>query len=214
MGKPSLILILCALSATGARAQSLQGLYLQLQPLGTSYARVHYYFWKDGRVCKGLPAGGIDLEPAAFAAYETAVRKQSGGECGRYSITGKRMHLQFPSLSYDASFVNFKDNSFEMNQFATAHVGFGAGEKLDGTYSATVVGDRMRSQTYAFHPDGTYQWTDKPVTSRDGAPARSSGRYRVFGSTLELSGASGDTRFTAYPFPNGGINISGTVFSK
>jgi hypothetical protein len=207
------LLIIFALSIAAAEAQTLQGLYLQLQPIGTSYARVHYYFWKDGRICKGLPAGGIDQEPAAFAPYQASVQKQ-GGECGRYNITGKQMHLQLPSLSYDASFVNFKDNSFEMNQYATAHVGFVASQKFDGTYSATVVGEQMRSQTYAFHPDGTYQLSDKPVTSRDGAPVSSSGRYRVFGSTLELNGSSGAARMTAYPFPDGGLSIAGTVFSK
>ena len=213
MTKLKMLLIVFALSITGAQAQRLQGLYLQLQPFGTSYQYVHYYFWNDGKICKGLPSGGIDQEPAAFALYETAVRKQ-GGECGRYSITAKQMHLQLPSESYDASFVNFKDNSFEMNQYATAHVGFGVNMKLDGRYSATVVGDRMRSQTYTFHSDGSYQLSDKPVTSRDGAAASSAGTYRVFGSTLELTGASGTARLTAYPFPDGGLNIAGTVFSK
>ena len=213
MKKLKVFLVIFALSITAAQAQTLQGLYLQLQPIGTSYARVHYYFWNDGRMCQGLPAGGIDEEPAAFAPYQTAVQKQSG-ECGHYSVTGKRMHLQFQSLSYDASFINFKNNSFEMNQYATSHVGFGASQKLDGTYAATVVGDKMRSQTYAFHPDGTFQLTDKPVTSRDGAPVSSSGRYRVFGSTLELTGSFGTTRLTAYPFPDGGLSIAGTVYSK
>lgn len=214
MTKLKLLLITCVLAVTAAEAQTLQGLYLQLQPIGTGLARVHYYFWQDGRICKGLPTGGIDQEPAAFAPYQTAVQKV-GGECGQYSIAGKQMHLKWQtSPSYDASFVNFKTNSFEMNQYTTAKVAFGSGQKFDGTYSATVVGKQMRSQTYAFHPDGNYQFSDKPVTSRDGAPASSSGRYRIFGSTLELSGSSGTTRVTAYPFPDGGISIEGTVFSK
>lgn len=124
------------------------------------------------------------------------------------------MRLQLPGSSYEASFVNFKNNSFEMNQYATAHVGFDSGAKLEGTYSATVVGAQMRKQTYSFNPDGSFQWSDKPITSRDGAPATSSGRYRVFGSTIELVSGSGTIKVTAYPLPEGGLSISGTVFSK
>ena len=201
MSKLTLLSIISALGVYAAQGQTLQGLYLQLQPLGTGFARVHYYFWNDGRVCKGLPTGGIDSEPAAFAAYQTAVLKQ-GGECGSYSISGKRMHLQFQSSpGYDASFVNFKGNSFEMNQFTTAHVGFPDSQKLDGTYSATVVGDRMRSQRFAFHPDGTYQFSDKPVTSRDGPPSSSAGNYRIFGGTLELTGSSRHYSSDRLPVP-------------
>jgi hypothetical protein len=208
------LVITCLLALTAANAQTLEGLYLQLQPIGTGLARVHYYFWQDGRMCKGLPLGGIEQTPAAYATYQTAIKK-AGGECGQYSISGKQMSLKWQtSPGYTASFVNFKNNSFEMNQFTTAKVGFGSGQKLDGIYSATVVGNQMRSQKYAFHADGNYEFSDKPVTSRDGAAASSTGRYRIFGSTLELSGASGTTRLTAYPFPDGGISIEGTVFSK
>lgn len=214
MHKLKLFLIASAMACTAAQAQTLQGLYLQLQPVGTSLARVHYYFWKDGRVCLGLPSGGVGVEPADFATYQAGVLKEKR-ECGQYSIAGNRMKLRWQTNpSYEASFVNFKNDSFEMNQYSTAKVGFTADQKLDGTYSATVVGDQMRSQVYVFHPDGTYQFSDKPVTSRDGAPGTGAGRYRVFGGTLELNGASGVVRKTAYPFPGGGINIEGTVFAK
>ncbi len=101
-----------------------------------------------------------------------------------------------------------------MNQYSAAKVGFWASQTLSGTYSATVVGDRRRSQVYVFHSDGTYQFSDKPVTSRNGAPANAAGRYRLYGGTLELSGTSGESRKTAYPFPNGGISIEGTFFGK
>jgi hypothetical protein len=213
MTKLRLFLITFPLAIVAAHGQTLQGLYLQLQPIGTSYARVHYYFWQDGRICKGLPQGGVEQEPAPFAAYQAAVQKK-GGECGQYSIDGRKMHLKWQtSPSYDASFVNFRNNSFEMNQYATAKIQtFGNGQKLDGKYSATVVGNQMRSQVYTFHPDGSYEMSDKPVTSRDGVPASSTGKYRVYGSTLELSGGAG--KLTAYPFPDGGISIEGTVFSK
>ena len=214
MSKLKLLLIACGLTVSAAQAQTLQGLYLQLQLAGGSFQHVHYYFWKDGRMCRGLPTGGIAPEPADFAAYQRAVQNK-GGECGRYSISGKTMHVQWQTgKSYDASFVNFKDNSFEMNQYTTAHVGFSEGQKLDGAYSATVVGKKMRKQTYVFHSDGTYQFSDKPVTSLDGAPATATGKYRVSGEALELTATSGLTRLTAYPFPDGGINIEGTVFSK
>lgn len=82
------------------------------------------------------------------------------------------MHVQRQTRkSYDASFVNFKDNSFEMYPYTTAYVGFSAGQKLDGAYSATVVGKQTRKQTDIFYPDGTYQFSDKPVTGSDGTPA-------------------------------------------
>ena len=207
-------LLASALTVTAAQSQTLQGLYLQLQPVGTTLAHVHYYFWKDGRMCQGLPSGGVGVEPADYATYEMGVRKENR-ECGHYSISGSRMHLQWQtSPTYDASFVHFKNDSFEMNQYSTSKVGFITGQKLDGTYSATVVGDQMRAQVYVFHPDGSYQFTDKPVTSRDGAPAGAAGRYRVYGGTLELSGSSGSIRKTAYPFPDGGISIENTVFSR
>lgn len=214
MIKLNYFLIACAVTVTPAYTQTLQGLYLQLQPIGTTLAHVHYYFWKDGRICQGLPTGGIGMEPADFATYESGVRKEKR-ECGHYSISGSRMHLQWQtSPSYDASLVHFKNDSFEMNQYTTSKVGFVAGQRLEGTYSATVVGDQMRSQVYVFHSDGSYQFSDKPITSRDGAPASRAGQYRIFGGTLELSGSSGTVLKTAYPFPDGGISIENTVFSK
>jgi len=214
MPRLRLLSIASALTISAVQAQTLEGLYLQLQLAGSSFQHVHYYFWKDGRICRGLATGGIALEPADFGAYQTAVQKQQG-ECGQYSISGKTMHLHWPAgRSYDASFVNFKDGSFEMNQYTTAHVAFNPGQKIDGTYSATVVGKQMRIQRYVFHTDRTYELSDKPVTSMDGQPKSAVGTYRVYGSTLELTGSSGVTRLTAYPFPDGGIDIEGTVFSK
>jgi hypothetical protein len=40
-------------TVAGGTAQPLQGLYLRLESTGTAYSYVHYYFWKDGRVCIG-----------------------------------------------------------------------------------------------------------------------------------------------------------------
>jgi hypothetical protein len=118
------------------------------------------------------------------------------------------MHVQWQThKSYEASFVNFKDNSFEMNQSSTAYVGFSAGQKLDRAYSATVVGKQTRKQTYVFYPDGTYQFSDKPVTGSDGAPATATGKYRVSSEALEWTASSGLTRLSAYPFPDGASGI-------
>lgn len=196
--------------ASGA-GQPLQGLYLQLQPTGTAYAYVHYYFWKDGRLCEGLPSGGIDGEPADFNTL------QQHETCGQYRVSGNRMSLQLQgdAKPQEVSLRNVRADSFEMNGYSTARVApFPAGQPVDGTYSATVVGNQMTKQAYVFHPDGSYQFSSKPVTSRDGAPRNYAGTYRFSGNTLHLTGAQGPDRLTAYPFPNGGIMIAGSVFAR
>ena len=100
-----------------------------------------------------------------------------------------------------------------MNGYTTAKVAaFTPGHPVVGTYSATVIGNQMAKQTYVFHPDGSYQFSSRPVTSLDGAPRDYAGTYRFFGNTLQLTGAQGPDRLTAYPFPNGGIMIGGSVF--
>ena len=207
-----------ALSATAAQpvkatgsSQPLQGLYLQLQPTGTAYAYKHYYFWKDGRVCEGLPAGGIDREPADF---DTLQRHQT---CGQYRISDHRMILQFQGEAkpHDVSLLHFRIDSFEMNGYTTTKVAsFPASQRMAGTYSATVVGTQMMRQTYVFHTDGSYQFSSKPITSRDGSPRNHAGTYRFFGNTLQLTGVPGPDRMTAYPFPNGGLMIGGNVFAN
>jgi hypothetical protein len=196
--------------ATGS-SQPLQGLYLQLQPTGTAYAYIHYYFWKDGRLCQGLPTGGIDREPVDFNAL------QQHETCGQYRVSGNRMSIQFQgdAKPHDVSLRNFRPDSFEMNGYTTAKVApFPFGQRVEGTYSATVVGNQMTKQAYVFHPDGSYQFSSKPVTSRDGAPRNYAGTYRFSGNTLQLTGSQGPARLTAYPFPNGGIMIEGSVFAR
>jgi len=206
-----------ALSAAAAQpvqasgpAQPLQGLYLQLQPTGTAYAYIHYYFWKDGRFCEGLPIGGLDHEPADFNTL------QQHQTCGHYRISGNHMSVQTQSDAkpHDVTLRNFRSGGFEMNGYATAKVAsFQPNQHLAGTYSATVIGNLMTKQTYVFRPDGSYQFSSLPVTSRDGAPRNYAGTYRVVGNTLQLTGAQGPDRITAYPFPDGGIMIGGSVFS-
>jgi hypothetical protein len=186
-----------------------QGLYLQLQAIGTAYSRVHYYFWHDGRFCKGLPSGGIDREPAEFAVVQ---RQET---CGQYRVDGSSMSLlwQGDSKPYSVTLRNVRAESFEMNGYATVKMAaFAPGQRLNAAYTATVVGTHTRKQTYSFHQDGTYLLNDEPVTSSDGPPRSQAGSYRLIMNTLELTG-TGAERLTAYPFPGGGILIDNTVFS-
>jgi hypothetical protein len=195
----------------GGQAQPLQGLYLRLEPTGTANAYVHYYFWKDGRLCVGLPKGGIDREPADFSE----IQKQD--KCGQYRVSGNRMSVKWQgdTAAHDEMLANLRVASFEMNGYATAKVGsFGSGQSLDGTFSATVVGTQMTKQQYVFHSDGTYQFTLQPVTSRDGPARNETGRYTLSANTLRLNGASGAKQMTAYPFPSSGLMIEGSVFSQ
>jgi hypothetical protein len=43
-----------------------------------------------------------------------------------------------------------------------------------------------------------------------GAPKAENGKYKFSGNTLQLE----TRKLTAYPFPDGGINIEGTFYSK
>ena len=195
----------------GFSGTRLQGLYLQLQPIGTAMAYVHYYFWPDGRLCLGLPTGGLDREPVEFAS----IQKQK--KCGTYRIAGNRISVQWQGdpAPHEERLINFRIASFEMNGYTTAKMdSYGSGQPLDGAYSGTVVGNQFRKQTYTFRNDGTYQFNDQPVTSRDGAAKSDRGTYRLSHNTLELTGVSGKLRLTAYPFPSGGIAIENTVFTK
>lgn len=201
----------------GGPGQRLSGLYLQLQGIGTSYTHIHYYFWPDGRICQGLPSGGIDREPADFATI------QQQEVCGQYRVAGTAMSIKWQGdpATHELRFANFQTDkvhgdSFEMNGYATAKVPtFAVNQRLNEPWYGFVdVGKQSRKQVYTFHADGTYQLDDQPVTSRDGAAKSESGTYRFIGNTLELARAAGISRITAYPFPNGGIKINDAVFSK
>lgn len=198
-------------AAQGGAAQPLQGLYLRLESDGTAYQYVHYYFWKDGLLCVGLPKGGIDREPADFS------KLQKQEKCGQYRVSGSRMSVRWQgdAAAHDETLTNVHPGGFEMNGYTTVKVGsFGSGQSIDGTFSATVVETQMTKQMYTFHADGTYQFTSKPVTSRDGTPRNENGRYSLFANTLRLNGTGGSRQMTAYPFPNKGMMIEGSVFSR
>ena len=189
--------------------QPFQGLYLQLQGAGGGNQYVHYYFWKDGRVCWGLPTGGLDREPADFGAVQQHTEK-----CGTYRVSGNQMELQLGNdAAYQASLANRRGDSFEMNQYTTAKVSnFGSGKALSGTYTAsTYVGNELYKLAYVFQSNGSYTFTRQPVIR--GTAQRFTGSYRLFGNTLELTGADAPKR-TAYPFPNGDIMIDGGVFTS
>ena len=112
--------------------------------------------------------------------------------------------------AHDERMVNVHGDSFELNQFATSKVGsYGSGKLLDGIYSATAVGDGMSTQTYTFHPDGTFQFTDKPIVGKS-APRAETGNYKLAANTLQV----GARRLTALPFPGDKLMIEGTVFAK
>jgi hypothetical protein len=195
----------------GFSGPRLQGLYMQLQSVGTAYTYFHYYFWPDGRYCEGLPSGGIGSEPMDF----DSVQKQK--KCGQYRITGSHMSLrsQGDPAPHDVSLANVHGDSFEMNGYATAKMAsFGAGQRLNAAYSGTLLGKQTRKQTYTFRNDGTFQLNDQPVTSLDGAPKSDRGTYRLSNNTLELTGTSGTLRLTVYPFQPGGIFVESTLFVK
>lgn len=191
-------------------AQPLQGLYLQLQSSGTAYQYIYYYFWKDGRLCAGLPIGGLDREPVPF---EQLQQKQT---CGQYRVSGNRMtlRLQGEASAHDVSLGRVRADGFDMNGFSTSKLsGWTEQKRFEATYTASVVGDRMSRDVYVFHANGNYEFSSTPVTSRDGALRRYGGSYRFLGNTLELTGGPEPQRLTAAPFPNGGLMIGGTVFA-
>jgi hypothetical protein len=191
-------------------AQPLQGLYLQLQSSGTGNQYIYYYFWKDGRLCAGLPIGGLDREPVPF---EQLQQKQT---CGQYRVSGNRMtlRLQGEASAHDVSLGRVRADGFDMNGFSTSKLsGWTEQKRFEATYTASVVGDRMSRDVYVFHANGNYEFSSTPVTSRDGALRRYGGSYRFLGNTLELTGGPEPQRLTAAPFPNGGLMIGGTVFA-
>ena len=208
---PLLILGGCnrAGAAGGDSAHPFEGLYLQTQWAGTAMQYVQYYFWHDGRICQVAPTGGVDREPADYATLQKQAIAQ-GHSCGTYQVNGKTMNVKFDgSAPYTASLVNVHGDSFEMNQYATSKVpSYGTGKQIDGTYTGTVVGDDIIKESYVFHPDGTFQHTSTPVLR--GSPRSETGNYKLFGNTLQV----GSRKLTAYAFPDGGIMIEGTVYSK
>jgi hypothetical protein len=202
----------CGHRAGAAGAQPFQGLYLQTQWAGTAMQYVHYYFWHDGRICQVMPTGGVDSEPADYAKLQQQAVAQKHA-CGTYQVNGKSMNVHMDgSAAYVASLVNVQGDSFEMNQYATAKVpSYGAGKSIDGTYTGSIVGDTFNTSTkdtFVFHPGGAYQFTSTPIMG--GAAKSESGNYKFFGNTLQ----AGSRKLTAYPFPDGGIMIEGTVYSK
>ena len=79
-----------AAAVAGSGSQPFQGLYLQTQWAGTAMQYVHYYFWHDGRICQVRPTGGLDREPADFAALQKQAIAE-GHACGTYALHGKSM---------------------------------------------------------------------------------------------------------------------------
>lgn len=131
-------------------------------------------------VCSGLPTGGLDREPADFGAVQ-----QHTGKCGTYRVAGNRMTVQLGNdAPYEASLVNRRGDSFEMNQHTTAKVGdYTSGKTLNGIYTAsTYVGNVLYKFTYVFQPNGSYTFTRQPFIR--GTPQHFTGTYRLFGNTL------------------------------
>ena len=198
-----------AAAVAGSGSQPFQGLYLQTQWAGTAMQYVHYYFWHDGRICQVRPTGGLDREPADFAALQKQAIAE-GHACGTYALHGKSMTVAMNGAApYEASIINVQGDSFEMNQYATSKVpSYGSGKMIDGTYTGTIVGHNISKESYTFHSDGTFQYSSTPVMG--GIPRAETGKYKFSGNTLQLE----TRKLTAYPFPDGGINIEGTVYSK
>lgn len=194
----------------------LQGLYLELRQVGGSQVPVHYYFWKDGRYCDGLPSGGLEREPADFAALQSQL------PCGQYRLSAQVLSLSVNPFSpaRELAWRRGPGGALSLNGNALSKVPVLPGPSaLAGNWSAMVSTSQMSRQLYQFRADGAYQFTSSPVSSEDGSPARQAGAYKVLGNRIELSnapdgGASGIQNLTAYPFPGGGLMIEGTVFVR
>lgn len=194
-----------------ATAQTLQGLFVEQRPVGANFAYAHYYFWQDGQYCLGLPVGGLDREPADFAALQKTLA------CGSYRIADNRLMLQpKEGAALPAKALAKREGErFTLDGNETFKVqALPANQPIEGHYTAIIIGSQMVRQSYLFRMDGTYQFTSVPMTSADGSPASYSGRYKFVGNTLELSDAPVPNRLTAYPVKAGAIMIEGTVFAR
>lgn len=194
-----------------AGAHTLQGLFVEQRAIGANFAYAHYYFWHDGQYCLGLPAGGLDREPADFAHLQRTL------PCGQYRIAEDRLVLQpRDGAPLPAKFISKREaDRFMLDGNATFKVPFlAANQPIEGQYVALVIGSQMNRQSYLFRSDGTYLFISVPMSSADGPPASYSGSYKLVGNSLQLTGAPAPNRLTVYPVKQGELMIEGTVYTR
>ena len=210
------LVALAAAPLRGARppvGAALSGLYLQNQSIGRGDAWNYYYFWPDGHACHVMPKGGLDPAPAY-----AAVARQAAGECGTYALGGGRLTLQLGGRPAEALRYSNPDASggFALSDFPTIHApAFRPGARLDGAWRVLIIkGDDYRDETFAFRPDGTFTFDERPVKA-SGAPARhAAGTYALAGNTLVVSVDGGSQRLSIHPFPAAGdrrLGLDGEV---
>lgn len=206
------------------------GLYLQVQSWffngAMSVEYIHYYFFPDGHVFRGVPPGGSVVDQPGAAEF-AALLKAHPKNCGTYLVRGDKITFQFPGEKPSVKKFSYEkpgsDAVLMIDTLGAVKVGrFKDDQKLDATYeggasarSAPGSGPQTfvaSSSTFDFHPDGTWGRQNIGLIDSNGdktgvsgsADSTAGGRYQLRGNTLTLTG--GDVKsavsYTVYPFPD------------
>jgi hypothetical protein len=187
-------------------AKGLSGLWYVYLQVGTSgVARDHYLFFEDGRVYHAMPPGAI--EDFDFAAAQAS----DPDHCGGYGVEAGHIRFEYggdadevaPKTLEPVGEGHFKMNGLHLRRAPR----FPDDARLDATYRADRGGSTYvlaQSVAMTFRRDGTFEEVvtltgSDPGESHGVRERRTTGRYRLRGWTLEVTGEAGTTRGTCYP---------------
>jgi hypothetical protein len=207
------------LGITGARAESLDGLFLQMKFAFGKLEESHYFFTPGGRYLSSVPDGTLDVAGMDRACAQPRMT------CGKYQVAGSQLVLTPGNGRPETHpFERGVDGNLKIDGLFAKHVDkFATGTKLDGKYSRSAgAGAVSAASTFLFKADGTFSTTSLgAVTTQQGvgkSEASASGTYRLAGNTLELSSSGETRRIVAYPYDLGKgdvrLNVGGVFYKK
>lgn len=196
--------------------KGLSGLWYRYVKMGAgAVRREHFIFYPDGRLYHGFPMTGVDVLDFAQCRL---VQPEC---CGGYGIEGDRLNVAYGGDADEKrpmTFEKVSDDQIKLNGLSAFRAGaFADGERLAGVWKATTGASRDaiapgtaltggHTITWTFREDGTFAYDEIYVMATEGGDAQGkrenhlTGRYRLFGQTLEQKNDAGQTSHRAiYP---------------